>query len=52
LPSDWLATNALGPPPLWVTSNSGLPAPPADTARLISVGANPFRVVPRRLDLT
>jgi hypothetical protein len=32
LPPDWLATNALGPPPLWVTSNSGLPAPPADTA--------------------
>ncbi len=25
LPPDWLATNALGPPPLWVTSNSGLP---------------------------
>src|SRR6476620_5587329 len=22
LSSDWLATNALGPPPLWVTSNS------------------------------
>ena len=31
LPPDWLATNALGPPPLWVTSNSGLPMPPADT---------------------
>ena len=23
LPSDWVATNAQGPPPLWVTSNSG-----------------------------
>jgi hypothetical protein len=32
LPPDWLATNALGPPPLWVTSDSGLPMPPADTA--------------------
>src|SRR4029077_7807987 len=32
LPSGWLATNALGPPPLWVTSNPGLPMPPADTA--------------------
>jgi len=31
LPTDWLATNALGPPPLWVTSNSGVPVPPADT---------------------
>lgn len=32
LPPDWLATNAQGPPPLWVTSNSGVPMPPADTA--------------------
>src|SRR5213592_3316938 len=31
LPAGWLATNALGPPPLWVTSNSGVPTPPADT---------------------
>jgi len=31
LPPDWLATNALGMPPLWVTSNSGIPNPPADT---------------------
>jgi hypothetical protein len=31
-PQDWLATNALGPPPLWVTSNSGVPLPPADTS--------------------
>ncbi len=27
----WLATNALGPPPLWVTSDSGVPMPPADS---------------------
>jgi hypothetical protein len=28
----WIATNAQGPPPLWVTSDSGVPVPPADTA--------------------
>jgi subtilisin family serine protease len=31
LPTDWTATNAQGPPPLWVTSDSGVPMPPADT---------------------
>jgi serine protease AprX len=31
LPPDWLATNAQGPPPLWVSSDSGVPMPPADT---------------------
>ncbi len=31
LPPDWIATNAQGPPPLWVTSDSGVPLPPADT---------------------
>jgi len=31
LPPDWLATNALGMPPLSITSNSGIPNPPADT---------------------
>jgi hypothetical protein len=31
LPQDWVATNAQGPPPFWVTSNSGVPVPPADT---------------------
>jgi hypothetical protein len=28
----WIATNVQGPPPLWVTSNSGVPVPSADTA--------------------
>jgi hypothetical protein len=28
----WIATNVQGPPPLWVTSDSGVPVPPADTA--------------------
>jgi subtilisin family serine protease len=31
LPPDWEATNTEGPPPLWVTSNAGVPGPPADT---------------------
>jgi serine protease AprX len=31
LPPDWTATNAQGPPPLWGTSASGVPMPPADT---------------------
>jgi len=31
LPTGWGATNVQGPPPLWVTSNSGVPNPPADT---------------------
>src|SRR4029078_5183535 len=29
LPPGWTATNAQGPPPLWVTSGSGVPMPPA-----------------------
>ena len=31
LPTGWLATSTLRPRPLWVTSNSGVPSPPADT---------------------
>ena len=31
LPPDWIATNAQGPPSLWVTSASGVPILPADT---------------------
>ena len=31
LPPDWEATNTEGPPPLWITSNAGVPIPPADT---------------------
>ena len=27
----WIATNTQGPPPLWGTSDSGVPIPPADT---------------------
>ena len=50
LPFDWLATNALGPPPLWVTSNSGLPMPPADTAPNALFIDDPAVVSDKRLD--
>ena len=50
LPSDWLATNALGPLPLWVTSNSGLPAPPADTAPNAALIDDPAVASDKRLD--
>ena len=50
LPSDWLATNALGPPPLWVTSNSGLPMPPADTLPNAAFVDDPGVVSDKRLD--
>lgn len=50
LPPDWLATNALGPPPLWVTSNSGVPAPPADTLPNAVFVDDPDVVSDKRLD--
>ena len=50
LPSDWLATNALGPPPPWVTSNSGLPMPPADTLPNAAFVDDPGVVSDKRLD--
>jgi hypothetical protein len=50
LPSDWLATNALGPPPLWVTSNSGVPIPPADTPPNAAFIDDPDVVSDKRLD--
>ena len=50
LPPDWLATNALGPPPLWVTSNSGLPMPPADTPPNAAFVDDPSVVSDKRLD--
>ena len=50
LPPDWLATNALGPPPLWVTSNSGLPSPPADTPPNAAFVDDPGVVSDKRLD--
>lgn len=50
LPAGWLATNALGPPPLWVTSSSGLPSPPADTAPNAAFIDDPAVVSDKRLD--
>ena len=50
LPPDWLATNALGPPPLWVTSNSGLPMPPADSSPNAAFVDDPGVVSDKRLD--
>ncbi len=50
LPTDWLATNALGPPPLWVTSNSGVPVPPSDTPPNAAFIDDPAVVSDKRLD--
>lgn len=50
LPPGWLATNAQGPPPLWVSSNSGLPAPPADTVPIALFVDDPAVVADKRLD--
>src|SRR6266850_1025398 len=50
LPLDWLATNALGPPPLWVTSNSGVPMPPAATLPNAAFVDDPGVVSDKRLD--
>lgn len=50
LPFGWLATNALGPPPLWVTSDSGLPMPPADTTPNALFIDDPAVVSDKRLD--
>jgi hypothetical protein len=50
LPVGWLATNALGPPPLWVTSNSGVPTPPADTSPNAAFIDDPAVVSDKRLD--
>jgi hypothetical protein len=50
LPPGWLATNALGPPPLWVTSDSGVPIPPADTPPNALFIDDPAVVSDKRLD--
>jgi hypothetical protein len=50
LPADWLATNALGTPPLWVASNSGPPSPPADTLPNAASIDDPAVVSDKRLD--
>ena len=50
LPPDWLATNALGPPPIWVTSDSGVPSPPADSPPNAAFIDDPAVVSDKRLD--
>ena len=50
LPQDWLAINAQGPPPLWVTSNSGLPSPPADSSPNAAFIDDPAVVADKPLD--
>ena len=50
LPADWEATNAQGPPPLWVTSNSGVPMPPANTPPNAAFIDDPAEVSDKRLD--
>ena len=49
LPPDWVAINAQGPPPLWVTSNSGVPMPPADTPPNAAFIDDPAIVSDKRL---
>jgi subtilisin family serine protease len=49
LPADWTATNAQGPPPLWVTSNSGVPMPPADSPPNAAYIDDPAVVSDKRL---
>ena len=50
LPLNWLATNAQGPPPLWVTSDSGVPMPPADTPPNAAFIDDPAVVSDKRID--
>ena len=50
LPPGWLATNAQGPPPLWVTSNSGVPMPPAYSPPNAAFIDDPAVVSDKRLD--
>ena len=50
LPPGWLATNALGSPPLWVTSNSGVPIPPSDTPPNSVFIDDPADLSDKRLD--
>jgi hypothetical protein len=50
LPPGWLATNAQGPPPLWVTSNSGVPIPSTDTPPNAAFIDDPSVMSDKRLD--
>jgi hypothetical protein len=50
LPPGWLATNAQGPSTLWLTSNSGVPLPPADTPPNAAFVDDPVVLSDKRLD--
>jgi serine protease AprX len=50
LPPDWEATNSEGPPPLWVTSDSGVPTPPAGTLPNAAFIDDPAAVSDKLLD--
>ena len=50
LPPGWVATNAQGPPPLWGTSNSGVPMPPAYSPPNAAFIDDPAVVSDKRLD--
>jgi hypothetical protein len=50
LPQGWLATNALGSPPLWVTSDSGVPFPPSETPPNAVFIDDPAALSDKRLD--
>lgn len=49
LPAGWTATNAIGPTPLWETSNSGLPVPAADSPPNSAFIDDPLGVVSDKL---
>jgi serine protease AprX len=51
LPPGWTASNAQGPPPLWETSNSGVPIPPAYSPPNAAYIDDPAVVSDKRLDL-
>ncbi len=51
LPAGWAATNAVNPDGIfWVTSSSGTPAPPADTAPNAAFVNDPAAISDKRLD--
>jgi hypothetical protein len=47
----WVVTNVQGPPPIWVTSNSGVPSPPADTLPNAAFIDDPGVISDKLLDL-
>ena len=50
LPPGWLATDTLGPPPFWATSDSGVPSPPADSSPNSAFVDDPDVISDKRLD--